>query len=298
VYLKTVLKRTVPPRLLLAARSFTYRGLDVWDQLRGARDPMIPPKHLMYDASARDTRTFRENSREFLRHYIDLCALQPHESVLDVGSGVGRKTIALTEYLNEKGRYEGLEIVKKAVDWCTNAISSRHPNFRFTHIDVYNEFYNPTGKARPVEYVFPFEPETFDLVVLGSVFTHMRPADIAHYFAEIRRVMKGGGRCLITYFLLNAESGRLLEEGRSTLNFVHDFGDFLSTSRATPEVAVCLSETAVRRLYSDNQLTIAEPIRYGSWCGRPKFLSYQDIVVAYRLSEEARGGSHNGARLG
>jgi len=282
--LKTFLKRTVPPRMLLAARSCTYRGLDVWDGLRGARDPMVPPRHLMYDASARDTRTFRENSREFLNYYIDLCGLKPHESILDVGSGVGRKTIALTQYLDERGRYEGLEIVRKAVDWCTSAITSRYPNFRFTHIDVFNEFYNPAGKARPVEYVFPFEAATFDLVVLGSVFTHMRPPDVAHYFREIRRVLKVGGRCLITYFLLNEESKRLLAEGRSTLAFTHNFGDFLSTSRSTPEVAVCLPERMVRQLYATNSLAIAEPVRYGSWCGRREFLSYQDIVVAYLTS--------------
>lgn len=284
--------------MLLTARSFTYRGLDIWDELRGVRDPMVPPKHLMYDASARDTRTFRENSREFLNHYIELCRLQPHESVLDVGSGVGRKTVALTQYLNVRGRYEGLEIVKKAVDWCTTAIASRHPNFRFTHIDVYNEFYNPTGKARPVDYVFPFEAATFDLVVLGSVFTHMRPPDIAHYLDEIRRVLKVGGRCLITYFLLNEESRRLLELGRSTLDFAHDFGDFLSTSRATPEVAVCLPEATLRRLYAANRLEIAEPIRYGSWCGRPAFLSYQDIVVAYRTPEESTAGRATEASRG
>jgi SAM-dependent methyltransferase len=285
VGLKTLLKRAVPPRVLLVARSYTYRGLDVWDGLRGMRDPMIPPKHLMYDAPARDTRTFRENSREFLRYYIELCGLRPDESVLDVGSGVGRKTIALTQYLDGRGRYEGLEIIRKAVEWCTSAIGSRYPNFRFTHIDVFNGFYNPGGKARPVECVFPFETATFDLVVLASVFTHMQPADVAHYFSEIRRVLKTGGRCLITYFLLNEESKRLMAEGRSTLEFVHDFGDFLSTSRSTPEVAICLPESMVRQLYATNRLEIAEPVRYGSWCGRRDFLSYQDIVIAYLASQ-------------
>jgi SAM-dependent methyltransferase len=292
--LKRIIKRTVPPRILLAGRNFVYRALDVWDTLRGARDPLIPPRHMMYDASAADTRTFRQNSREFLNYYIELCELKHDAAVLDVGSGVGRKTIALTEYLGERGRYEGLEIVKKAVDWCTSAITSRHPNFRFTHINVYNEFYNPGGRLNPSEYHFPFPDATFDLVVLGSVFTHMRPPDVAHYMEEIGRVLKPGGRCLITYFLLNDESRRLLHSGRSSLEFTHDFGDFLSTSKTTPEVAVCMYEPAVRQLYEKNGLMVHEPINYGSWCGRQQFLSFQDIIVAHRTGADSERDRREG----
>ena len=40
----------------------------------------------------------------------------------------------------------------------------------------------------------------------------MLPDDVAHYLEEIGRVMKPGGRTMITWFLLNDEVERLLEE--------------------------------------------------------------------------------------
>jgi len=30
-------------------------------------------------------------------------------------------------------------------------------------------------------------------------------------------------------------------------------------------------------------------VRYGSWCGRPEFLSYQDIVIAEKIGHRPGG---------
>ena len=82
--------------------------------------------------------------------------------MLDVGSGIGRKTILLTDYLNHEGSYEGLDIVKTGIDWCTERITCKYPRFKFQLIDVLNQHYNPTGRYKASEYRFPFPDESFD----------------------------------------------------------------------------------------------------------------------------------------
>ena len=49
-------------------------------------------------------------------------------------------------------------------------------------------------------------------MLLKSVFTHMLPAAVTTYTSEISRVLKKGGRAVVTYFLLNAESRRFVDQ--------------------------------------------------------------------------------------
>jgi SAM-dependent methyltransferase len=202
--------------------------------------------------------------------------------MLDVGSGIGRKTFPLVGYLDEQGGYDGLELVKRGVDWCTEKYTRNYPNFRFHLIDVYNALYNPDGKCRATEFRFPFGDAQFDFVVLNSVFTHMVPEEVENYFREVARVLKTGGRCLISFFLLNDESLRHIREGSSTIELNFKIGPALAMSDAAPELAIGYDEEYVAELYERNGLEIRRPISYGSWCGRKHFLSYQDQVVAFK----------------
>lgn len=259
-----------------------YRLLDLKDQLLGQRDPLIPPRKLMYDGP-RDPEIFKQNGAEFFRYYRELCQLQPTESILDVGCGVGRKTRPLVTYLASAARYEGLEINKEGVAWCQETIGRQYPHFHFQWINVYNQRYNPEGTVTATDYRFPFEDNQFDFVVLGSVFTHMRPPEVANYLSEISRVLKPEtGRCLISYFLLNATVNDLIKSGKSSRHFAHDLGGFWVDDLALPENAIAFLEDDVQSWYQANGLTIAEPIQYGSWSGQEPHLSYQDLVLAYK----------------
>jgi SAM-dependent methyltransferase len=277
-----VVMRIVPGPIKSAIMEIPYILRDTVDLLSGRRGPLIPPTRLMFDGP-RDVATFKENGEEFLRYYIELCGLKPHERVLDVGCGIGRKTIPLTTYLDETGSYEGFDVNRVGIDWCRKKISARYPNFRFQHADVFNKRYSPEGKYRASEYRFPFEDAFFDFVVLGSVFTHMLPADMENYFSEIARVLKEGeGRCLISFFLLNEEVLELIEAQKSTLDFKYDMGRYRVVDADVPEQAVCYEESLVLGLYDKYGLRINRPIHYGSWCGRRDFLSYQDLIIAQK----------------
>jgi SAM-dependent methyltransferase len=272
------LVRLVPRVLKRAVR----RLQETRDKARlfGALAPLVPPVDEMFDGTA-SLEEFKANGEEFLRIYRDVCGLQPIERMLDVGSGIGRKTIPLTQYLHEQASYEGIDVAAAGVEWCRRNITSRYPNFHFQQIDVRNPQYNPAGTFSPSDYRFPYPDASFTFVALGSVFTHMLPADVRHYMHEIHRVMAPESRCLISYFLLNEESHRMIASGNSTLDFVNIDDNYATISPDLPEKAIALDERFVIALYGEAGLKI-ERIDYGSWCGRNEFLSYQDLILAVR----------------
>jgi SAM-dependent methyltransferase len=237
----------------------------------------LPPERLMFVGGG----DFEAIGNEFLGHFIQLGRLQPHEHVLDVGSGIGRMARPLTTYLNRLGAYDGIEIVSEGVDWCRAHITPRNRRFRFHRANVFNRHYNPAGRVRAADYRFPFGDATFDFVFLTSVFTHMFPEDVAHYLAEIARVLKPGGRVLATYFLLNEESMRRIEAGGLALDFRFRHARYWTVSEESPEGAIALHEHDVLAMVRDCGL-MPEPIRHGAWSGRAEHLSFQDILVATR----------------
>jgi len=233
---------------------------------------------------------FLEVSREFLRHFLQLAELKPDASILDVGCGVGRMAYMLAHYLRPEARYEGFDVIGHLVDWASAEISSRHPNFHFQKVDIYNKHYNPTGAYRASEFRFPFEDESFDFIFLTSVFTHMFGQDVRHYLDEFNRVLRPNGRCLTTCFLLNDESKALIHEEKSTQNLVHPIADCFTSNPDDPEAAVGFEEPLLLQWIRERGFELEEK-RLGSWCRRPEFLSYQDILV-YRKVDAIRSKAH------
>ncbi len=267
-------KRFVPRRLRPAARRIYFFPMDALDFLLGRRDALTPSKGIIFH----NPNAYKRIGNEFFRYFLNLGNLKPEERVLDVGCGTGRMAVPLTSYLSD-GEYEGFDLMPEAIEWCQENVTSEYPNFRFQVADVYNKEYNPEGTRKASEYEFPYEDESFDFVILTSVFTHMLPDEVSNYLSEIERVMKTGGRAIITFFLLNRESLKLIESGMSRIDFRYDFGVYRTKEKSMPEAAVAYQETFIRKLCRENGLEIVEPVRYGRWCGREDFLRYQDIVV-------------------
>ena len=73
------------------------------------------------------SRNYIKQSNHQLILLKDEINLMPDDSVLDIGSGIGRTAISLTGYLNSNSKYEGFDVVKKGVDWCNSKISKDFP---------------------------------------------------------------------------------------------------------------------------------------------------------------------------
>lgn len=235
---------------------------------------LLPPEELVTLIGG----DFVENGEHFFQLFTQYGGLKPTDRVLDVGSGVGRMAVPLTRYLTT-GSYEGFDLHQPSIDWCIENITRQYPNFNFQLADIYNKHYNPAGRYTAAQYVFPFEAGSFDFVMVISVFTHMLPADIENYLAQISRVLKIGGTLFGTFFLVNPEASRLIDARKSTLDLKPAQG-YYTVNPDTPEVAIAYDEPYILNLYADHGLEINAPIHYGLWCGRSEFLSYQDIIIA------------------
>lgn len=252
------------PNLRLLARRLYYLPIDVWEKVTGKRPPLSPPRGMIYVGSG----DFAQQGQLLLDQLIRLGRLQPHEQVLDIGSGIGRVAAPLTTYLNREGGYEGFDIVKSGVAWCNKHISCKYPNFRFLHIDLKNDLYNLSTEQQAQAFVFPYDDRRFDLCFLFSVFTHMMPEDVAAYLHQIARVLKPGGRCLATFFVLNNESkhGMLQYNG---LKFVHDYGHYALIDPDVKEANIAFEQSWLADVIDEAGLMVAANWP-GYWPGRDK----------------------------
>ncbi len=249
--------------------------------LLGRRDRLTPPREQrVLVGGFADPRDYRKVQATNLRYFTELCTLRPTESVLDIGCGCGLNAAVLTRYLDGTATYEGFDIIPALVHWCNRHIARRYPRFHFQVADVFNKAYNPTGASRAADYRFPYADASFDFTFATSVFTHLLPEEVDNYLSETARVLRPGGRCMATFFLINEESTKGIVSGRSTLTFREQPGPCWSVDPEMPERAIAYHEGFVLDLYTRRGLRIWPPIRYGSWPQRVDLSGYQDVIIA------------------
>jgi SAM-dependent methyltransferase len=258
--------RVAPLKALArGVRNTAFRAVSLMERIVGQRgEGLLPPAHLrVYYYGSTKPDVF-ERMCGTLRTEVISRGLLPDHRLLDIGSGIGNLPISLLSYL--RGGYDGVEIHPEAVGWCQRAITPRHPSFRFHRADISSRAYNPKGTQSPSTYRFPFSDESFDFIVLGSVFTHMLPDDVTHYVREIARLLKPSGVCVASYLLINEERRAAIEAGRSFMSFriVHPSGVCRLHDATVPEAAVALEEDFVRRIHAEVGLAIRD-IRRGEW---------------------------------
>jgi SAM-dependent methyltransferase len=149
---------------------------------------------------------FRAIGAEFLHHLVRLGGLMREHRVLDVGSGLGRLAVPLTQYLDPSASYLGLDPVREGIAWCQNAITPAYANFRFRHLDIAHDIYNPGGLKRGETLVLPVGDASIDFAFMVSVVTHLPASHVEVYARELARVLAPGGRLLVTSFIIDAEA--------------------------------------------------------------------------------------------
>ena len=276
------LRRQAWRRLARHARNAAYRVASIVDWVgRAHRGTVLPPAHLrIYYYRKSDPQAFIR-ACEIVRTEVISRGLRAEHRVLDIGSGVGNLALGLVDYL--RGGYDGVEIHSAAVAWCQRAITSRYPTFRFHHADLASEAYNPGGRELASTYRFPFADQEFDFIFLGSVFTHMLPDATANYVREIARMLRPGGVCAASFFLLNDESRPAVNAGCSFISFATELAAGLCRvhDATRPEAAVAIDESYVRRLYEDAGLSLRD-VRRGQWWSG--LADDQDVVTAVMSS--------------
>ena len=132
----------------------------------------------------------------------DFLASELHggERVLDLGCGDGTFTAVVAQAGAEP---VGVDVAEAAV----GRARARHPDLQF--------------QLAPIDGPLPFEDNRFDVLWSSEVIEHV--ADTARWLSEVRRVLKPGGRLLLT----TPSHGRLRVALHGVEGFSEPLGDHL-----------------------------------------------------------------------
>jgi SAM-dependent methyltransferase len=140
--------------------------------------PPLPPRRLMVRvAGTADAEWFLRSGRAAYDAIVAKVPLDEIGAVLDFGCGCGRVTRYWQDF---DGDVSGSDVSAKAIDWC-------RANLPFARFET-NELAPPLA----------FADESFDLVYALSVFTHLTEELQLAWRDELRRVLRPGGRLLLT----------------------------------------------------------------------------------------------------
>ena len=114
----------------------------------------------------------------FIRRAVRDMAIQPEDSLLDLGSGTGRNTCLMARYLSDQGRILGLEIGKEMLE------QSRRRCRNLPGVAIEN---------RRIEEPLPYQEE-FDLVFIAFVLHGLVQEDRLRVVENVHKALKPGGR--------------------------------------------------------------------------------------------------------
>jgi SAM-dependent methyltransferase len=246
--------------------------------INGKRD--VPPLHLRWDVGP--LYGFESSGAEF-RVYLKLFGgMKEGTRMLDIGCGCGQTALAIRNDLGSNGEYVGCDISGPSISWCTRRIARHDRRFTFYHMDIHNGRYNPHGTISARGFHFPQDWGTFDLILLKSVFTHMRRDEVTNYLNQLRALLRQDGKCLATFFLVNDKTRALHHAGKAEIPFLPGGDGASYADPDLPESIVAYEDNDVRNMIRKAGLHLSQPVRYGTWSGQADGLSHQDILLLSR----------------
>lgn len=114
------------------------------------------------------------------------------KKILDYGGNIGGFLVGAPKSIKPEN-YWNLEVDQGAVEIGQKC----HPQAHFHWFDRYNCFDNANGK---VGLTIPFEPETFDIIISFSVFTHVSKPDMLSLVEQLKNLLKPKGILGFTFF--------------------------------------------------------------------------------------------------
>jgi len=187
--------------------------------------------------------------------------------IVEIGCGIGRDAIPLTEILDARGSYLGIDVIERSIQWSNQNITVSYPNFRFLYLDIQEQWYNPNGKLQMKDVAIPVPDGATDIILLHSVFTHMLEKDIVHYLKEFRRILKPSGSVLATFFVVDEEIRKSAQEN-NYLSFNHKISeDCYIEDPQHPTRAVGYPINTIHAMAKSAGLVFKKPVLYGFWSG-------------------------------
>jgi SAM-dependent methyltransferase len=232
-------------------------------------------------------RNFGDVGTSFLEEFHRLRLFRRGTRILDVGCGCGRigRVLAADPQLQDlEIRYTGMDIDRARIEWCQQHIAAANARFSFYHADCFNRSYNPQGSKSASTYVFPHADNSFDVILLTSVLTHLLEDDLSHF--EVRRMLAPGGIAYASFFLYPSLEEAAAGATRHGIRFPFQSGHHAAVDNEDhPTNAVAYAEPYIRHILAEFGLQVIEPTLYG----------LQDVLLltkapqTYTQSELVRG---------
>jgi|GEM_PF-1251528 len=167
--------------------------------------------------------------------------LNAKSKVLDVGCGTGQLARPLTKVLGPDGLYYGTDLAGPAIEFCRRTY--RFPQFHF----LKNE-----------QTTLPIRQIEFDIIYLGSVFTHMFPEDIRGMLKDLRRLLAPTGCIIVDAFVSPQIADYVGSRQMVELNEPNLHKAFHERGLKFEEVSSHAWNNHVRRVMY--KLTVAQPV--------------------------------------
>jgi len=216
---------------------------------------------------------------------------KPSLKMVDFGCGHGKLAPVSVFFTHPDGEYLGIDIQESYIDFCRKKYSHL-PGVKFHLSRDFNALYSTSQLNSAGKYGtdWPLAPESIDILIAISVFTHLQEADAFGYINKIHSVLKPGALAIITC--------HIVEEPRRQPGFIFNYNPVLANfmSFATPLRGGCnwftchpeLPESGIAiNMAGLNSLTQGrfhiELITHGSATGGNDPLA-QNVVVLRKLS--------------
>jgi ubiquinone/menaquinone biosynthesis C-methylase UbiE len=118
-----------------------------------------------------------------VRRAIQMANISNGENILEVAVGTGYLFERIVS-INQAGRNDGIDLSPEMLERAKKRLSSKR-------------FHNYSLKVADA-YSLPYQDETFDLIVNNYMFDLLPEEYFHHVLGEFKRVLKPGGRMLIT----------------------------------------------------------------------------------------------------
>src|SRR5262245_30990788 len=102
--LRRAFRRYAPFWVGRTLRAIYYFPGDIRDTVLRRRNPLVPTRGASAFVGDGD---FAGMGRRFLELFVSLGGLKPEHRVLDIGCGIGRMALPLTDFLGSVGEYWG-----------------------------------------------------------------------------------------------------------------------------------------------------------------------------------------------
>jgi SAM-dependent methyltransferase len=177
-------------------------------------------------------------------------------SVLDLGCGCGRISLALAER-GGIGNYIGIDIVPGLIEFAQRHITTAYPHFRFYVLDQVNHAYDFNIEGRDPHTInnvtSVVKRQSIDVCIAVSLFTHLDVDDAKTALRAIARGLKQDGKLFMTCFIIDEVTQTAIADPRihTPFSFQHRLDSGAFTERQTaPTFAVAFTHAQLTLMSS------------------------------------------------